>query len=341
MVYAGKSNFPAKSRLNRNLRRIPRLHLPDGPLRFISSIDMRFLKLSPFLIASLLTPLLPAQTVAPAPPAGDIVVLHDVVTGKGGNRDLHAEIAYPKNATKPMPAVIFIHGGGWIGGSYKGAPIQALARAGFFAASIEYRLSNEAKWPAQIEDCKLGVRWLRANAATYGVDPNRIGVWGESAGGHLVACLGTMADEKELEGTGGWPGASSAVQAVVDYYGPTDFFDKGDYSPQAMDLTQRLFGLPHDVNPELWKSGSPLAFVKAGDPPMLIIHGDADTLVPIAQSIVFDAALTKAGVPHQFVTVKNAGHGFSAAPGTTIDPSRDEINRITLAFLNKYLKPTP
>jgi acetyl esterase/lipase len=238
-----------------------------------------------------------------------------------------------------MPAVIYIHGGGWIGGNYKPSPIQALARQGYFAASIEYRLSSEAKWPAQIQDCKLAVRWLRANSQKFGVDQNRIGVWGESAGGHLVACLGTMADEKEFEGNGGWPDASSAVQAVVDFYGPTDFIDPGHYSPQAIDLTEKLFGVPHAQNPDLWKSGSPLAYVKAGDPPMLLIHGDADTLVPIAQSIVFDAALTKAGVPHQFVTVKNGTHGFGAAPGTTIDPSRDEINRITLAFLNKYLKP--
>jgi len=300
---------------------------------------MRLLKLSPFLIAALLmTSRLPAQTPAPAP-TGEIVVLHDVVIGKGGGRDLHAEIAYPKNATTPMPAVIYIHGGGWIGGSHKNSPIQGLARAGFFAASIEYRLSNEAKWPAQIEDCKLGVRWLRANAAKYRVDPNRIGVMGESAGGHLVTCLGTMADEKEFEGDGGWPGVSSAVQAVADYYGPTDFIDPGHYTPQAINLTEKLFGVPHAQNPDLWKSGSPLAYVKAGDPPMLLVHGDSDGLVPLAQSTVFDAALTKVGVPHQFVIVKNADHGFKPLPGTTIDPDRDEINRITVDFLSKYLKP--
>ena len=115
-------------------------------------------------------------------------MLRDVVFGKGGDRDLHAEIAYPKNATGPLPAVIYIHGGGWVGGSYKQAPILELAKAGYFAASIEYRLSNVAKWPAQIQDCKLGVRWLRTNAAKYNVDPNRIGAWGASAGGHL-GCL--------------------------------------------------------------------------------------------------------------------------------------------------------
>jgi acetyl esterase/lipase len=281
---------------------------------------------------------LPAQTPAPPPPR-EIVVLHDVVIGKGGGRDLHADIAYPKAQGGPLPAVIFIHGGGWLAGSHHQAPIQMLARAGFFAASVEYRLSGEAKWPAQIEDCKLGVRWLRANAAQYNVDPNRIGVWGESAGGHLVACLGTMGDEKEDEGDGGWPGVSSAVQAVVDYFGPTDFIDPGNYTPVAIAMTEQLFGVPHEQNPELWRSGSPLAFVKAGDPPMLIIHGDSDGLVPLAQSTVFDAALTKAGVPHQLVIVKNGNHGFKPLPGTTIDPSPAAINQITLEFLAKNLGP--
>ena len=95
-----------------------------------------------------------------------------MVIGKGGGRDLHAEVAYPKDVMGPLPAVIYIHGGGWIGGSQKQSPILELAKAGYFAASIEYRLSNEAKWPAQIQDCKLGVRWIRANAAKFNVDPN-------------------------------------------------------------------------------------------------------------------------------------------------------------------------
>ena len=123
--------------------------------------------------------------------------------------------------------------GGWIGGTYHWGGIVHLAQTGYFAASIEYRLDNVAKWPAQIEDCKLAVRWLRANAGKYHVDPNRIGVWGGSAGGHLVLCLGTMAEVKEYEGDVGYPGVSSAVQAVVDYYGPTDLVTPNIYSEQA------------------------------------------------------------------------------------------------------------
>ena len=285
-------------------------------------------------------PVKSAVPVYPPIPPG-ITVLQDVIIGKGGDRDLHADIAYPQNVTGLLPAVIYIHGGGWMGGSYKQpSHILQLAKAGYFAASIEYRLSGVAKWPAQIQDCNLGVRWLRANAAQYHVDPNRIGVWGISAGGHLAACLETMADVKDYQGDGGYPGVSSAVQAVIDFYGPTNFTNlAADNYPLALhDVTVHLFGVPHDQNPELWKSGSPLFYVKAGDPPILISQGDSDHIVPLAQSTVFDAALTQAGVPHQFFIVKNGDHNFKPLPGTTIDPGFVEIDKITYAFLAKYLK---
>jgi len=301
---------------------------------------MGFTSFSTILLSTLVLSFvsLQAQTAAPS---NDIVVLHDVVIGKGGSQDLHAEIAYPKNATGPLPAVIHIHGGGWISGSYKSGPLVELAKSGFFAASIEYRLSNVAKWPAQIQDCKLGVRWLRANAAKYNVDPNQIGAWGESAGGQLVACLGTMGDVKEYEGDGGYSGVSSAVQAVVDFYGPTDFTQPGIYTPNAIRVTEDLFGATLADKPDLWKSGSPLYYVKAGDPPMLLVHGDADPLVPLAQSTVFDAALTKANVPHQLIVVKNGNHGFSPTPNVDITPSRAEIDKAVLTFFNQHLKTPP
>ncbi|MCE0482692.1 MAG: alpha/beta hydrolase [Methylacidiphilales bacterium] len=280
------------------------------------------------------------QSEAPLISPEQIASLHDVVFGQGGGRDLHAEIAYPNGAKAPLPAIIYIHGGGWVGGSQHDSylPVAKIAQHGYFVASIEYRLSKEAKWPAQIEDCKLAVRWLRANATKYNVNPNRIGAWGDSAGGHLVACLGTMADQKQYEGAGGYPDVSSAVQAVVDFYGPTDFTRPDIYSPQAAWLTQGLFGMPYDKDPEVWKSGSPLYFVKPDDPPMLLVHGDADVLVPLAQSTVFDEALTKAGVPHQLLIVKNAGHVFGPKPGTAIDPSREEIEKAVFAFLAKHLQ---
>ncbi len=163
-------------------------------------------------------------------PFKGIVFLDNVVIGKGGGRDLHAEVAYPENATRPMPAVLFIHGGGWAYGSPQpvhkpGGILASLAKQGYFAAWTEYRLSGEAKWPAQIQDCELAVRWLRANAKKYGVDPKRIGIWGPSAGGHLVACMATMADVNEYHGDGGYPKISSAVKVVVDWFGATDLTD--------------------------------------------------------------------------------------------------------------------
>ncbi|MCE0496332.1 MAG: alpha/beta hydrolase [Methylacidiphilales bacterium] len=303
------------------------------------------------LFAFALPELLPAQTLVPGtnaapsepPPPPRVVLLHDVVIGKGGDQDIHAEVAYPANITKPVPGILCFHGGGWLYGKSKDyiPLITALAHNGYFAASIDYRLSNVAKWPAEIQDCKLAVRWLRANAAQYHVDPNRIVAWGGSAGGHLAACLGTMADVKEYEGDGGYPGVSSAVQAVVDFYGPVDLSNPGDYSSSDYDmpkLIQSLFGVPFATNPDLWKSGSPLLYVKAGDPPMIIVHGDSDKAVPLAQSVAFDAALTQAGVPHQFIIVKNADHGFKPVPGATIDPSQAEIYHDVSVFLAKYIK---
>jgi acetyl esterase/lipase len=292
-----------------------------------------------------LCPSLRAQNPPPTPPVvlGDLIVQRDVVYGRGGAQDLHADLAYPRNAPGPLPAIIHIHGGGWIGGTYHDAAILQRARDGYFAASIEYRLSNIAKWPAQIQDCKCAVRWLRANAARYHIDPNRIGVIGESAGGHLVACLGTMAGRPELEGRGGYPGVSSAVQAVVDFYGPTDLSTPAIYSDEAKRLTLGLFGVPRDQAPALWQSASPARYAQAGDPPMLLIHGDADTLVPLAQSTLFAAALAQAGVPHQLLIVKNGLHGLAPLPGTQIDPSGAVISQTVRDFFAKYLKtpPTP
>jgi acetyl esterase/lipase len=291
-----------------------------------------------FVAALLLTTAgLTAQTNAPPLTSGDLVIQNDIVFGKGGAIDLHADIAYPKNAAGPLPAIIHIHGGGWIGGSYHDGNMARFAQAGYFVATIEYRLSNVAKWPAQIQDCKCAVRWLRANAAKYNVDPNRIGVVGESAGGHLVACLGTMANVPQYEGDGGWPGVSSAVQAVVVKYGPTDFVDGEKFNPDTLKVVEGLFGVPHDKNPALWKSGSPVCYVAAGDPPVLILHGDADNVVPLQQAQVFAAALTKAGVPNQLIVVHNGGHGLGPLPGTQIDPSRPVINQAVLDFFAKNL----
>ncbi|HRJ74171.1 MAG TPA: alpha/beta hydrolase [Terrimicrobiaceae bacterium] len=297
----------------------------------------------------------PAQPAPKSPDEGTkekapetVTVLHDVVIGTGGGRPLLAEIAYPKNPTKqPMPAVLWIHGGGWSKGSHKKNNAQWLAEQGYFTASIEYRLSGEAVWPAQIEDCKLAVRWLRANAEKYHINPDRIGVWGYSAGGHLVACLGTMGDEARFEGRGGYEGVSSRVQAVVDYSGPVDFtagsagIQKNIAKPPDYESPGLLglFASSFKDKPEVWKDGSPILYVKAGAPPFLIVHGDKDEVVPYEQSVKFEAALKKAGVPAELLTVRGGSHGMRARKGEPpAVPDSTALNAAVLAFLDKTLK---
>ena len=308
--------------------------------------------LAPLLLAAALTVAAepesktnePATPRPQPPPPPGVELIHDVEIGMGGGRMLHAEIALPKNPTVgAMPAVIWIHGGGWSGGSHKANTAMFLATKGYFTASIEYRLSGEAKWPAQIEDCKLGVRWLRANAAKYNVDPDRIGCWGGSAGGHLVACLGVM-DDPRFEGSGGYAGVSSRVQAVCDFYGPADMTTgsagiQGAKDGEDAPAPLGLFGTPFKAKPELWRDGSPIVYVKAGDPPFLIVHGDADKTVPHVHSEKFEAALKKAGVPVEFITVQRGGHNLQAQPGETpAEPDRDTINAAVLTFFDKYLR---
>jgi acetyl esterase/lipase len=283
------------------------------------------------------------QTPRSSVPPG-VEVIHDVEIGTGGGRTLHAEIARPKDPpATPMPAVLWIHGGGWSGGSHKSNRAATLAAKGYFTASIEYRLSGEAKWPAQIEDCKLGVRWLRANAKKYNVNPDRIGCWGSSAGGHLVACLGTM-DDARFEGSGGHAGVSSRVQAVVDYCGPSDFTEgsagiQGGTADKDSTAPLGLFGVPFREKPALWKDGSPALYVKRSNPPFLIVHGDKDKTVPVAHGQKLAAALKKAGAPVELIIVKGGGHGMTAGPGEPpAEPNREALDAAVLAFFDKVLK---
>jgi acetyl esterase/lipase len=250
------------------------------------------------------------------PPAGQELE-SNVVFGTGGGRELHAEILRPKEAPKePMPAVLLIHGGGWSGGSHLGYYAPWLVEKGYFTASIEYRLSGEAPWPAQIEDCKLAVRWLRANAEKFHVNPNRIGVMGHSAGGHLVACLGTLGNVKELEGKGGFDGISSRVQAVVDQAGPAEFTPEAGAALGANNINHpglvKFFGGTYEQKTDVWRQASPALHASADTPPFLIVHGELDKLVPISQSERLAESLKRAGVKVELLRVKNAGHGLHA-----------------------------
>ena len=202
---------------------------------------------------------------------------------------------------------------------------------GYAVAAINYRLSQHATFPAQIEDCKAAIRWLRAHAKEYNLAADRIGVWGASAGGHLVALLGTSGDVKDLEGKQGNLDQSSRVQAVVDWFGPTDFTKMGGSHDQPNSPEARLLGGPVQENKDKAKRASPITYVAKDNPPFLILHGDKDQTVPFSQSALLAEALKKAGVEVTLQPVKGAGHGgreFSSA----------ENLKLIEEFLDRHLK---
>ncbi|HOK76913.1 MAG TPA: alpha/beta hydrolase [Verrucomicrobiota bacterium] len=263
-------------------------------------------------------------------------VLRDIAYVANGHERQRLDLYLPKEGTN-LPLIINIHGGAFkMGSKEQGVPMEYLAE-GYAVASINYRLSQHAKFPAQIEDCKAAVRWLRAHAREYGLDPNRFASWGASAGGYLAAMLGTTGDTREFD-VGANLEQSSGVQAVVDYFGPTDFLQ--------MDAHRLPNGMIHDAvdSPESELIGgaiqenkakvtraNPITYITSKAPPFLICHGDQDPLVPHHQSELLAAALKEAGVPVTFYTVKGAGHGGFRDP---------KVSELTREFLAKHLKPT-
>ncbi len=266
-------------------------------------------------------------------PEGAVVHRDLPYVAKGHERQ-KLDLYLPKDSTN-LPLIIWIHGGAFrMGSKNMGVPLDYLSD-GYAIASLNYRLSQHAVFPAQIEDCKSAVRWLRANAKKFNLDSDRFGSWGPSAGGHLAAMLGTAGDVKEFD-VGENLAFSSRVQAVVDYFGPTDFLQMDDHrlpngqvhntpdSPES-----QLIGGPIQENKEKTGRANPAAYVTKDDPPFLIVHGDSDPLVPHHQSELLAAALEKAGVPTIFYTVNGGGHGnFKDAA----------VPEMTKKFLAKFLK---
>lgn len=254
-----------------------------------------------------------AETGAPAE-GKKFRMTERIVYGSGGGRPLLLDLARPVEAAPASrPAVVFIHGGGWAGADRtNGHPIIGLlAENGFVAASIDYRLSGEAGFPAQLEDSKCAVRFLRAHAAEYGIDPARVGVVGGSAGGHLAALVGLVPAEAGFEGTGGWQEASSAVAAVADLYGISDvsaLVDEGKLVPQV----RQLMRSSREDAPEAYRHASPITWVKRGAPPFYLAHGDRDDLVVYAHSERLLAALRAAGTDATLRPMPCVGHGSIA-----------------------------
>lgn len=247
----------------------------------------------------------------------NLVYMRDIEFTQTRERALKMDILHSKVLpAASMPGLVWIHGGGWREGN-KEEGIEYLlpfARDGYFCASIEYRLSHEAIFPAQIEDCKCAIRFLRAHATEFFLDTERIGVWGSSAGGHLAALLGTTHSFREFEGDGGWEGFSSCVQAVCDWFGPTDFLRLNDF-PSNIDHDAAdappaaLIGGPIQENKEKVARANPSAYVTNHAPPFLIMHADNDPIVPLNQSQLLYEALQQAGVEVTFEVVKGGGHG--------------------------------
>ncbi len=236
----------------------------------------------------------------------------DVVFGKGGETDLKLDIAYPKEGDGPFPVVVFIHGGGWVGGNRQSMEksIETMAGRGYVAATISYRFAPKARFPAQIEDCKAAIRWLRAQAKKYHLNPDRIGVVGSSAGGHLACLLGLTEKKDGLEGKGGNPEQSSQVQAVVSFFGPTDL-TRENWSPVVVknNLTPLLGGSLSEKK-ELYQRASPVTYIHKGAPPFLVFHGDKDTVVPLDQSKQLVEKLQASGVAATLHVVEGEGHGW-------------------------------
>ncbi len=275
-----------------------------------------------FLLAALCAPAAFAQGPARLPEG--LEAHRDLAYVDNGHERHKLDLYLPKQAKGPLPVLIWVHGGGWQNGSKDGCPpLRAgYVERGYAVASLNYRLSGHAVFPAQIEDCKAAIRWLRAHAEKFGLDPQRFGVWGSSAGGHLVALLGTSGEVKAFD-VGAHLDQSSAVQAVCDYYGPTDFFafvtTKGYESHAAATAPEaKLLGGTVEEKPELAKRVNPITHITPDDPPFLIVHGDRDPVVPLNQSQLLFEALTKAGVSAHFHTIEGAAHGGAGFTGEDI-----------------------
>lgn len=256
--------------------------------------------------------------------AADVVVEEAVTYGRVGDVELKLDVAYPRDGSGPFPGILFVHGGAWAGGertAYRGL-IERAARNGYVAAQISYRVTGynaatktggEVPFPAQLEDCKCAVRWMRSVSDRYHIDPNRIGITGGSAGGHLSLMVGLVGEDAGLEGTGGHPEYSSRVQCVVNYCGPTDLVHEYEQVEVVQPFLAALCGGTPDTAAEAYRVASPISYLSSDDPPILTLHGDQDNLVPVAQARLLDEKMKAAGLQHELLVLEGQGHAIKSA----------------------------
>jgi acetyl esterase/lipase len=253
-----------------------------------------------------------------------------------------ARITEPTGVHGTLPAAVYVHGGSWVSGDYNTGGFiingigPALVAQGFVVVSLNYRLGPRAHWPDQIVDVKCAIRYLRANAHRFDIDPAEIGAWGQSAGGHLVALLGTAGPSAGWD-TGGYPYESSGVQAVVDMAGPSDLLTLGNQGAAAFvaaTFIHLLGNVPHKQVGAYLKQASPTTYAAAGDPPFLILYSNNDTIVSPKQSLELAWDLGVAGVPHKVVMVRRGGHAFDTKGEV---PSEAEIVNEVVGFFERIL----
>jgi acetyl esterase/lipase len=247
--------------------------------------------------------------------ADDTNVLRDIEYARVGDTSLKLDLYVPANAKSPPPVVVWVHGGAWKGGSKNNPSVLPLTERGFAVASVDYRLSTAAQFPAQVHDIKAAIRYLRAKAKDYGISPEKVAITGGSAGGHLAALVGVTNGVKELEGTiGEHLNQSSDVQAIAVFFGASNLTTiLAQSTPygfkmrsEALDL---LLGGQPDAKHDLAKLASPVFHVDSRDPPLLWFHGDQDPQMPINQAHEMIGAYKKAGLPAQLEVVYGGGHG--------------------------------
>jgi acetyl esterase/lipase len=278
-----------------------------------------------------LHPALPNPAPTGPVSSGSVSVYKDVQYSTAGGEKLLLDLYMPSDSgSRPRPAIVLIHGGGWESAdkSTMGRMANFLARAGFVAASVDYRLlrGNENRWPAQLDDVQRAVRWLRANAGKYNIDPDRIGAFGHSAGAQLAALLGMEDTRDNSDPT--LAKYSSRVQAVVDVSGPSDFLK--DHDPDGDAFLAIFFGGSYDKVPNVWRDASPVSHVAKSDAPFLIVHGTQDQSVPFAQAQELYEKLKQAGVQVSFLKLDD-GHMFDKPE------NRKQLALETLTFFNRYL----